>query len=161
MVAFDLAGGRGIEEAAYRGQPLIVGDFRYVDGGLDADRLYLQAFEGTQKDAVIGADVDDEFGAGEVAGEALEVAHQGGVDRGEIVVVLEHPLARHEGAELHVLAVAAEQDREREEVLGGELRRGRILVGEGLAAEVEKLPQVVASAHRLHFIVEALEAQIA
>src|SRR6202000_973235 len=90
-------------------------------------------------------DVDDELGAGKVAREALEVAHQGSVDRGKIVVVLEHPLARHEGAELHVLAVAAEQDREGEEVLGGEMSRGRILVGERLAAEVEKLPQLVAS----------------
>ena len=53
-----------------------------------------ERFERFEQYAVVASDVDDELPPRECAGQRGKVPHQPLVDRGKIVVILEHPLAR-------------------------------------------------------------------
>ena len=76
----------------------------------------------------------------------LKMADEPRVDRREIIVVLEHPLARDDRAELDVLAARTEEHRERKELFRRELRLHRILVGERLFSQIQELDRVIVAA---------------
>src|SRR3989344_3491761 len=142
VLLYDCLHRRGVKKGGYRLESRVVRYLGYIDRRLDTYCFHAQFLERFYEYAVVRADVDNEFRARNFLCQCFEMPDQSRIDRGGVVIILEHSLARNDGPKLDIFTGGAEKNREREEIFLLKFLFLRIFIGKRLLAEIEELLRV-------------------